>query len=81
MNVVTPMTQPSFAALAVADLLDAFASSDPTARRRSAAALTGSLGVSLLLMVAGMARTRTGAPEEATDLAAGRRACGPSAMN
>lgn len=71
MNVVTPMTQPSFAALAVADLLDALASSDPTPGGGSAAALTGSIGVSLLLMVAGMARTRTGAPEEATDLAAG----------
>jgi formiminotetrahydrofolate cyclodeaminase len=64
------MTQPSFSAMAVADLLDAFASSDPTPGGGSAAALTGSIGVSLLLMVAGMARTRTGAPEEATDLAA-----------
>ena len=65
------MTQPNFSAMAVADLLDAFASSDPTPGGGSAAALTGSIGVSLLLMVAGMARTRTGAPEEATDLAAG----------
>lgn len=64
------MTQPSFSAMAVADLLDAFASSDPTPGGGSAAALTGSIGVSLLLMVAGMAKTRTGAPEEATDLAA-----------
>src|SRR6185503_11949670 len=36
----------------------------------SAAALTGALGVSLLLMVAGMAKTRTGSPEETVDLAA-----------
>jgi methenyltetrahydrofolate cyclohydrolase len=56
--------------MAVADLLDAFASSDPTPGGGSAAALTASLGASLLLMVAGMAKTRTGAPEEATDLAA-----------
>jgi formiminotetrahydrofolate cyclodeaminase len=56
--------------MAVADLLDAFASSDPTPGGGSAAALTGSLGASLLLMVAGMAKTRTGTPEEATDLAA-----------
>lgn len=64
------MTQLSFSAMAVADLLDAFASSDPTPGGGSAAALTGSIGISLLLMVAGMAKTRTGAPEEATDLAA-----------
>jgi len=64
------MTELSFPTMAVADLLDAFASSDPTPGGGSAAALTGSIGVSLLLMVAGMAKTRTGAPEEATDLAA-----------
>jgi methenyltetrahydrofolate cyclohydrolase len=64
------MDQPSFSAMAVADLLDSFASSDPTPGGGSAAALTGSIGVSLLLMVAGMAKTRTGAAEEATDLAA-----------
>jgi methenyltetrahydrofolate cyclohydrolase len=64
------MSQPSFSTMAVADLLDAFASSDPTPGGGSAAALTASIGVSLLLMVASMAKTRTGAPEEATDLAA-----------
>ena len=51
-------------------VLDAFASSEPLPGGGSAAALTGALGVSLLLMVAGMAKTRTGAPEETTDLAA-----------
>lgn len=35
----------------------------------SAAALAGALGVSLLLMVARMSKTRTGAPEETADLA------------
>jgi formiminotetrahydrofolate cyclodeaminase len=54
----------------VRDLLDAFASSDPLPGGGSAAALTGAAGVSLLLMVAGMAKTRTGAPEETADLAA-----------
>jgi formiminotetrahydrofolate cyclodeaminase len=51
-------------------VIDAFASSEPLPGGGSAAALTGALGVSLLLMVAGMARTRTGAPEETADLAA-----------
>jgi glutamate formiminotransferase/formiminotetrahydrofolate cyclodeaminase len=55
---------------ALEDVLDAFASSEPLPGGGSAAALTGSLGVSLLLMVAGMAKTRTGVPEETSDLAA-----------
>jgi len=52
------------------DVLDAFASSEPVPGGGSAGALTGALGVSLLLMVAGMAKTRTNAPEEVADLAA-----------
>jgi len=51
-------------------VLDAFASSEPLPGGGSAAALTGALGVSLLLMVADMAKTRPGAPEETADLAA-----------
>ena len=55
---------------ALIDVLDAFASSEPVPGGGSASALTGALGVSLLLMVAGMNKTRTGAPEELADLAA-----------
>jgi len=62
-------THPQLTALVVADLLDAFASNEPVPGGGSAAALAGALGVSLLLMVAGLPRTRTGAPEEAADLA------------
>ena len=58
-------------------VLDAFASSEPLPGGGSAAALTGALGVSLLLMVAGMAKTRTGAPEETADLAAAAARLGP----
>jgi formiminotetrahydrofolate cyclodeaminase len=54
----------------LADLLDAFASSDPVPGGGSASALAGALGASLLLMVAGMPKTRTGAPDETSDLAA-----------
>src|SRR5690242_16690117 len=57
-------------AMVLVDLLDAFASNDPVPGGGSAAALAGALGASLLLMVAGLAKTRTGAPEEAADLAA-----------
>lgn len=59
----------SLLTMAMADVLDAFASSEPVPGGGSAAALAGALGVSLLLMVAGLSRTRTGAPEEAADLA------------
>src|SRR5438045_792663 len=59
-----------FRTAALDDVLDAFASSEPLPGGGSAAALTGALGTSLLLMVAGMARTRTGSPEETADLAA-----------
>jgi formiminotetrahydrofolate cyclodeaminase len=55
--------------MALEDLLDAFASNEPYPGGGSAAALAGALGVSLLLMAAGVERTRTGAPEEAADLA------------
>ena len=50
------------------DLLDAFASSDPTPGGGSAAALLGALGASLLAMVAGMPKTKNNTPEERTAL-------------
>ena len=56
----------------VADLLDAFSSPDPTPGGGSAAALAGALGASLLAMVAGMKKTRTGAPAEREVLYAAR---------
>ena len=59
----------SYREMALADLLDAFASTEAVPGGGSAAALAGALGVSLLLMVAGMTKTRSGAPEETADLA------------
>jgi len=47
-----------------ADLLDRFASADPTPGGGSAAALAGALGAGLVSMVSAMPKTRTGAPEE-----------------
>jgi methenyltetrahydrofolate cyclohydrolase len=64
------MNHLDYSTTAVGDLLDAIASTDPVPGGGSAAALTGSIGVSLLLMVAGMNKTRHGSPEETTDLAA-----------
>jgi formiminotetrahydrofolate cyclodeaminase len=54
--------------MALADLLDAFASNEPVPGGGSAAALAGAVGTSLLIMVAGLAKTRSGAPEEVADL-------------
>lgn len=54
---------------ALIDLLDAFASNAPVPGGGSAAAVAGALGVSLLIMAASLPKSRTGAPEEAADLA------------
>jgi formiminotetrahydrofolate cyclodeaminase len=61
----------SYSEFAMTDLLDAFASNEPLPGGGSASALAGALGVSLLLMVAGLPKTRSGTsvPEEAADLA------------
>ena len=48
----------------ITSLLDAFSSADPTPGGGSAAALVGATGASLLVMVAGMNKSRTNAAEE-----------------
>ena len=58
-----------YSEFALIDLLDAFASNEPVPGGGSAAALAGALGVSLLVMAASLPKSRTGAPEEAADLA------------
>ena len=55
--------------MALLDVLDEFASNEPVPGGGSAAALAGAIGTSLLIMVAGLAKTRTGTPEEVADLA------------
>jgi formiminotetrahydrofolate cyclodeaminase len=57
----------------VVELLDAFASSDPTPGGGSASALAGALGASLLAMVAGLPKTRANTPEERATLDGARR--------
>jgi len=63
------MESVKFAEMALADLIDAFSSTDAVPGGGSAAAVAGAVGVSLLLMVAGLPKTKTGAPEETADLA------------
>jgi formiminotetrahydrofolate cyclodeaminase len=58
-----------YSEFALIDLLDAFASNAPVPGGGSAAAVAGALGVSLLIMAASLPKSRTGAPEEAADLA------------
>src|SRR5918993_584777 len=58
-----------YAEFALVDLLDAFASNTPVPGGGSAAALSAALGVSLVIMAASLPKSRTGAPEEAADLA------------
>ena len=66
----TTSGQPGYSEMALADLVDAFSSTDPVPGGGSAAALAGAVGASLLLMVAGIPKTKSGAPEETADLAA-----------
>jgi formiminotetrahydrofolate cyclodeaminase len=58
----------TYSTLALADILDGFASGDPVPGGGSAAALAGAVGTSLLMMVAALPHTRSGTPEEAADL-------------
>jgi formiminotetrahydrofolate cyclodeaminase len=58
----------SYLGQSLGDVLLAFSSNEPVPGGGSAAALSGALGVSLLLMVAGLERTRTGSAAERTAL-------------
>lgn len=62
-------TEPTLTDTSIRDALAAFSSSDPTPGGGSAAALASALGTSLLIMVSGLAKTRTGAESERGALA------------
>jgi methenyltetrahydrofolate cyclohydrolase len=61
---------PSLLDLRLRELLDRFASTDPTPGGGSAAALSGAIGAALVAMVCAMPKTRTGSPEERARLEA-----------
>lgn len=60
----------------VSELLDAFSSSSPTPGGGSASALASATGAALLMMVASLPKTRTGADEERAALSSAHRTLG-----
>jgi formiminotetrahydrofolate cyclodeaminase len=65
---------PRFVDLHVSAFLDALASPEPTPGGGTAAAIAGAMGASLLMMVAGLTKSRTGAEQESIALAEARAA-------
>src|SRR5687768_13991399 len=65
---------PRFADLSVTAFLDALASPDPTPGGGTAAAVAGAMGVSLLMMVAGLAKSRMNTDAERVTLGEARAA-------
>ena len=63
--------------LTVAALLDALASPDPTPGGGTASAIAGAMGASLLIMVTGLAKSKTNTEDEKAALQAARRALEP----
>ncbi len=59
----------SYSNFSVRDLLDAFSSTAPAPGGGAAAALTGAIGVSLLLMAAGIRAARPGESTDSAELA------------
>jgi formiminotetrahydrofolate cyclodeaminase len=68
---------PRFAELTVSDFLSALSSSSPTPGGGTASAIAGAIGASLLLMVAGLEKSKTGSEEERLLLADSKRALVP----
>lgn len=60
--------------LTLSALLDAFAAAEPTPGGGSASAIAGAIGTSLLMMVAGLAKSRTNTEEERVALSEARAA-------
>jgi formiminotetrahydrofolate cyclodeaminase len=67
----------TFAEMSVAQLLEALSSSEPTPGGGTAAAIAGAMGASLLIMVTGLAKSRTNTDEEKRALARAREQLQP----
>ena len=66
-----------FADLTLAQLLEALASPDPTPGGGTASAIAGAMGAALLIMVTGLAKSKTNAGDEKAALQAARLALEP----
>lgn len=66
-----------FAGMTVSQLLAALASPDPTPGGGTAAAIAGAMGTSLLVMVAGLAKSKNNTDDEKAALATARAAIDP----
>lgn len=62
----------SFSTLTLKQFIDRLASGEPTPGGGTASAVTGAMGTALLIMVAGLPKTRTNAEDERVALAAAR---------
>src|SRR5688572_18772712 len=71
-RVESPMSK--FVDQPLSGFLDALASAEPTPGGGTAAAIAGAMGVSLLMMVAGLTKPRAGAEAEGVALAEARAA-------
>src|SRR6476619_5645593 len=67
----------SFSSMSVAQLLAELASPEPTPGGGTAAAIAGAMGTSLLVMVAGLAKSRNNTDDEKAALAKARAAIEP----
>jgi formiminotetrahydrofolate cyclodeaminase len=65
-------SMPSFASHSLTNFLDAVASPEPTPGGGSVAAIAGAMGTSLLMMVAGLTRTRNNSEDERASLGVAR---------
>lgn len=68
---------PTLSSLTLSQLINAFAHSDPTPGGGTASAVAGAMGAALLIMVTGLARSKTQVDAETTALAAARNALVP----
>ena len=77
MCVIQSPVMPRFSEMSVGELLSALASPHPTPGGGTAAAIAGAMGAALLMMVSGLAKSKTDSDDEKAALEAARHALEP----
>lgn len=77
MCVIQSPVMPRFSEMSVGELLSALASPDPTPGGGTASAIAGAMGAALLMMVSGLAKSKTDSDDEKAALEAARHALEP----